>query len=189
MAVTTALLTTLLLAFTLAAPTLNNRQHRNGIRHAQNPPQSIPPYPTDDYTYSTSLSPIDSSVGYALPSGFAALSGYALPSGTGSTHPPLSVITAPGTGDFHPPHTIDTGPFTLPTMTSTPASTSTTISAGPLGTGSSNGSAPCAPNGALICNGLYQFGLCNWGRAVWQDVAPETACHDGRIDFAPGYPL
>jgi hypothetical protein len=39
----------------------------------------------------------------------------------------------------------------------------------------------CSPNGALVCNGETQFGLCNWGAVVWQPVAAGTKCRDGKI--------
>ncbi|KAH0094024.1 hypothetical protein KCU96_g6384, partial [Aureobasidium melanogenum] len=51
-------------------------------------------------------------------------------------------------------------------------------------------STSCSTNGALICNGPTQFGLCNFGQVVWQPVAPGTACEDGQIvgDSEPDSP-
>ena len=46
----------------------------------------------------------------------------------------------------------------------------------PMSTGTS-----CSPNGAVVCNGPHEFGLCNWGKVVFQPVAAGTACHDGMI--------
>ena len=39
----------------------------------------------------------------------------------------------------------------------------------------------CPVNGALVCNGSRQFGLCNFGSVIWQPVADGTACQDGKI--------
>ncbi|KAI9708957.1 MAG: hypothetical protein M1820_003651 [Bogoriella megaspora] len=50
-----------------------------------------------------------------------------------------------------------------------------------------SGPAQCSKNGELLCNGPGQFGLCDWGTVVWQDVALGTACQAGKIVFAPGY--
>lgn len=47
--------------------------------------------------------------------------------------------------------------------------------------GMTQGRATCSTNGAIVCNGESQFGLCNWGEVVWQHVAAGTACRDGEI--------
>ena len=39
----------------------------------------------------------------------------------------------------------------------------------------------CGENGAIVCNGGDQFGICNHGSVVWQAVAPGTACQGGAI--------
>jgi hypothetical protein len=63
--------------------------------------------------------------------------------------------------------------------TGTPAKPS---SAPSTGGGSTGGSAnTCSQNGAVVCNGEKQFGLCNNGKVVWQDVATGTACVNGVI--------
>jgi hypothetical protein len=49
-----------------------------------------------------------------------------------------------------------------------------------FGTGTTDGTT-CSPNGALVCNGETQFGLCNWGKVVWQPVAAGTTCQNGKI--------
>jgi hypothetical protein len=49
-------------------------------------------------------------------------------------------------------------------------------------TGGSTGSAgSCSSEGAIVCNGADQFGLCNGGSIVWQAVAPGTTCSNGNI--------
>ncbi|KAK3208438.1 hypothetical protein GRF29_77g717692 [Pseudopithomyces chartarum] len=42
----------------------------------------------------------------------------------------------------------------------------------------------CFPNGTLVCHGEKQFGLCNNGKLVWQDVAPGTICRDNTVMHA-----
>ena len=39
----------------------------------------------------------------------------------------------------------------------------------------------CSTPGAVVCNGEKQFGLCNNGAVVWQEVAAGTACVNGVI--------
>ncbi|KAF1842362.1 lytic polysaccharide monooxygenase [Cucurbitaria berberidis CBS 394.84] len=42
-------------------------------------------------------------------------------------------------------------------------------------------STTCTSNGAIVCNGTTQFGLCNNGNVVWQAVAAGTTCANGVI--------
>ncbi|KAJ4374059.1 hypothetical protein N0V83_002798 [Neocucurbitaria cava] len=79
-----------------------------------------------------------------------------------STSTTLVTVTASGTA----PLAAD------PTGTATPAQ--------PTSGGSSGGST-CTTNGAVVCNGTTQFGLCNNGNVVWQDVAAGTTCANGVI--------
>jgi hypothetical protein len=78
---------------------------------------------------------------------------------------------------------------TLVTVTGTPSAPSATV---PLGTGSpaasstpstpsAGGSGTCTENGAIVCNGTDQFGLCNNGEVVWQAVAVGTTCSNGIV--------
>ncbi|KAF1981229.1 lytic polysaccharide monooxygenase [Aulographum hederae CBS 113979] len=39
----------------------------------------------------------------------------------------------------------------------------------------------CTTEGAVVCNGSDQWGLCDHGKVVFQPVAAGTACHDGKI--------
>ncbi|KAK8187328.1 hypothetical protein HDK77DRAFT_428216 [Phyllosticta capitalensis] len=66
-------------------------------------------------------------------------------------------------------------PVTTPAAASTPAT-----AAAPAGTGSSS-CVPCSTDGAVVCMGSSQFGLCNYGCAVPQAVAAGTSCSDGKI--------
>lgn len=89
--------------------------------------------------------------------------------------------------------TISSAPSTLSPVPSavntTTAAAASTTSASAYIPSSSPSTAPapysnstsCNTNGALVCNGPTQFGLCNFGQVVWQPVAPGTACEDGQI--------
>ncbi|KAF2202691.1 hypothetical protein GQ43DRAFT_501137 [Delitschia confertaspora ATCC 74209] len=39
----------------------------------------------------------------------------------------------------------------------------------------------CRSEGQILCNGDFQYGICNHGFVVFQPVAPGTRCHEGRI--------
>lgn len=43
------------------------------------------------------------------------------------------------------------------------------------------GNKACSEEGAIMCNGTSQFGLCNNGQITWQAVAPGTTCSNGVI--------
>jgi hypothetical protein len=70
--------------------------------------------------------------------------------------------------------------------TATPAQPSSPSTGGGSGapsspsTGGGSGTS-CSTNGAIVCNGEKQFGLCNNGNVVWQDVASGTACTNGVV--------
>jgi hypothetical protein len=62
-----------------------------------------------------------------------------------------------------------------------PSSPSTGGGSAPSTPGAGGASGTCSSNGAVVCNGEKQFGLCNNGQVVWQDVASGTACVNGVI--------
>jgi hypothetical protein len=62
-----------------------------------------------------------------------------------------------------------------------PSSPSTGVGSAPSTPGAGGASGTCSSNGAVVCNGEKQFGLCNNGQVVWQDVASGTACVNGVI--------
>ncbi|KAF2706740.1 lytic polysaccharide monooxygenase, partial [Pleomassaria siparia CBS 279.74] len=43
------------------------------------------------------------------------------------------------------------------------------------------GDTSCTTDGAVVCNGESQFGLCNHGQVAWQAVAAGTKCNNGVI--------
>lgn len=68
-------------------------------------------------------------------------------------------------------------PTAVPTSPPTPVDTPATNGNGTVGSS-------CGDDGTMICNGPKQFGICNFGKVVWQDVAAGTQCKDGKITFA-----
>ncbi|KAI7106208.1 hypothetical protein KC343_g19534 [Hortaea werneckii] len=115
-------------------------------------------------------------------------SGYLYPSGTVSpTNSTLPVggasptVTQPITES---PTSVSSSFNSVPTsnVTITPSVTSSaTASPLPTTTPGNNGTAACnsVRDGSLVCNGEEQYGLCTRGRAIFQNVAPGTACITG----------
>jgi hypothetical protein len=88
-----------------------------------------------------------------------------------STSTTLVTVTAAPTAPSPAQPTVPagTGSPAVPTAPSSPP------------TGGSGGSSTCTENGAIVCNGDSQFGLCNNGEVVWQDVAAGTTCSNGAV--------
>lgn len=106
-------------------------------------------------------------------------------------------VFAPGASSAAPAASTQT---TLVTVTGTPSTPSKTTAAASKPTGTApaagtgaSGAAPtsapaaggssgtCTTNGAVVCNGPTQFGLCDNGSVVWQAVAAGTTCSNGTI--------
>ncbi|KAL6151427.1 hypothetical protein ACJBU6_10410 [Exserohilum turcicum] len=97
-------------------------------------------------------------------------------------------VFAPGASSAAPVPSTST---TLVTVTATPTAPAPVAPTPPVGTGSpsapsspsggSGGSGTCSQNGAIVCNGANQFGICNNGNVVWQAVAAGTTCSNGNI--------
>lgn len=47
--------------------------------------------------------------------------------------------------------------------------------------GNTGSSGQCTTDGAIVCNGPTQFGLCDHGSVVWQATSAGTACENGAI--------
>ncbi|KAK1067389.1 hypothetical protein LTR12_017587 [Friedmanniomyces endolithicus] len=126
-------------------------------------------------TTTTSIAANSSSTTATLPYPYPYYTGYpSFPSGVFPTGVfPSGYLTMPN-------NTSTTAPPNATTPTETDYSPSAVV---PTSTG-----VTCSPNGELICNGPNEFGLCNWGRVVWQPVAPGTACVHGAITWAGDYP-
>jgi hypothetical protein len=124
----------------------------------------------------------------------------AVPSNTGGLFAPSASSAAPEsttlvtvTASPQPP--VETPTATVPAESGFPTP-SGTPSGTPIGSGSpslptggapSNGGQACSENGAIVCNGPTQFGLCNNGAVVFQDVAAGTTCVDGKISKRDSY--
>ncbi|EKG19378.1 hypothetical protein MPH_03241 [Macrophomina phaseolina MS6] len=71
-----------------------------------------------------------------------------------------------------------------PSASAAPANTTTYTPPSPAHSNSTANSSPtCSEDGELVCNGPSQFGICNFGKIVWQDIAAGTQCRDGQITF------
>ncbi|EMD65510.1 hypothetical protein GGP41_010392 [Bipolaris sorokiniana] len=92
-----------------------------------------------------------------------------------STSTTLVTVTATPTPPVRPTPPAGTGSPATPTTPSTPGGGSGTPST-PGG-----GSSTCSEDGAIVCNGATQFGICNNGKLVWQEVAAGTTCANGSI--------
>ncbi|KAK1759907.1 hypothetical protein QBC47DRAFT_292655 [Echria macrotheca] len=69
-----------------------------------------------------------------------------------------------------------------PTPIAQPAPPAAPAAGSGSGSGSGAGSAQsCSPDGAIICIGASQFGICDHGHAVPQALAPGTSCSNGVI--------
>ncbi|KAK7188651.1 hypothetical protein DPSP01_005611 [Paraphaeosphaeria sporulosa] len=67
---------------------------------------------------------------------------------------------------------------TIPSSTAPANPGSGSETGGSTGSGSAG---TCSSEGAIVCNGANQFGICNGGSVVWQAVAPGTTCSNGNI--------
>ena len=127
-------------------------------------PAASPAQPTSVASSSTAPSatvPASSASSAAPPSTFST---HTVPasSATQSAYPTLSPtlgqgVSGPSTGSAAP--------------TGSPSSSS----------GSAGSSGQCTTDGAMVCNGPTQFGLCDHGSVVWQAVAAGTTCSNGAI--------
>ncbi|ORX97065.1 hypothetical protein BCR34DRAFT_497237 [Clohesyomyces aquaticus] len=63
---------------------------------------------------------------------------------------------------------------------SAPAAPSSPTAPGGAG-GVFGGDGTCSQEGAVVCNGESQFGICNHGKIVFQPVAAGTKCQNGQI--------
>ncbi|KAF1964726.1 hypothetical protein BU23DRAFT_51853 [Bimuria novae-zelandiae CBS 107.79] len=101
-----------------------------------------------------------------------------------SSSAPAGGVFAPGASSVVP-STFATVATSTPSSTGAPSAGgdgSTETGSGSTGGstgGASNGS--CSSEGAIVCNGSDQFGICNGGSVVWQAVAPGTTCSNGTV--------
>jgi len=86
---------------------------------------------------------------------------------------------------------------TLVTSSVSPSTIAVTTSPQSIGTAlgaafpsASASIATCPADGAVVCNGTDQFGVCDNGKVVWQAVAAGTKCQGGKVvkrHFRPVY--
>ncbi|USP82665.1 lytic polysaccharide monooxygenase [Curvularia clavata] len=93
-----------------------------------------------------------------------------------STSTTLVTVTATPTAPVRPTPPLGTGSPAAPTAPSTGGGSGT-----PSTPSTGGGSGTCSQNGAIVCNGSTQFGICNNGNVVWQAVASGTTCSNGVI--------
>lgn len=73
-------------------------------------------------------------------------------------------------------------PATSPAGSGVPPSPTGSPSSGSFNGGNSTaGVSACSTDGVIVCNGSTQFGICNHGSVVWQDVAAGTTCNNGQV--------
>lgn len=124
-------------------------------------PVATSPVATSPAAGQSSLVAVTSAVpSYGGSGVFAPGASGAVPTGTSTTL--ITVTAKPTTGS------------PAATGTASPAVPSTPSAGG-------GGSTTCTTNGAVVCNGTTQFGLCNNGKVVWQAVAAGTTCSNGVI--------
>jgi hypothetical protein len=91
---------------------------------------------------------------------------------TSSAPPPAYPTLSPSMGQGVP------GPSSGASAASPTGSPSSSSSASNAAAGSFT---TCTTEGAVVCNGTDQFGLCDHGSVVWQKVASGTTCSNGSI--------
>ncbi|EOA81334.1 hypothetical protein ACJQWK_10440 [Exserohilum turcicum] len=148
------------------------------------PPTGGAPAPGASFPAGGAPSPAPTSVAGSKPSASPTSPAVGKPS------PPTNGggVFAPGASSAAPVPSTST---TLVTVTATPTAPAPVAPTPPVGTGSpsapsspsggSGGSGTCSQNGAIVCNGANQFGICNNGNVVWQAVAAGTTCSNGNI--------
>lgn len=132
-------------------------------------PAASPAQPTSSASSSVAPSataPASSASSAASPSTFST---HTVPASSAAppAYPTLSPtigqgVSGPSTGSSSP--------------TGSPASSS-----GSTSSGSTGSPGQCTTEGAIVCNGSSQFGLCDHGSVVWQSVAAGTTCSNGAI--------
>lgn len=119
----------------------------------------------------------------------AAFTSAASPPPASSSFASNPAISSPGSntggGSSNPDPSIPVLPSLITIFTVfAPAPAATKAPAAPAAPVSAEGKTPCpagTADGALVCNGPLQFGLCNHGYIVWEAVASGTQCNNGLI--------
>lgn len=143
---------------------------------------SQPPASSAQPTSTAASSPISSAAPSATIPASSASS--AAPPSTFSTH----TVPAPSAAPSAYPTLSPTlgqgvsGPSTgTAPSTGSPSSSSGNSASGSSSSGSAGSSGQCTTDGAIVCNGSTQFGICDHGNVVWQALAAGTSCSNGAI--------
>ncbi|KAI5458987.1 hypothetical protein BGZ63DRAFT_338411, partial [Mariannaea sp. PMI_226] len=137
-------------------------------------------------------------LGFPDPGNFGKVNDQITPGSEGNCKPPSEPKFQTSSGDSSQPPVSNTQVSAAPPITSsvvvssaaqaapsqTIPSTSITIPESPVCPGQPAGTekmVPCAVSGAVICISDTQFGLCNSGFAMPQNLAAGTVCRDGAI--------
>lgn len=162
----------------------------NGLyTQASAPAVATSPVSTQQAAASDAASP---SAGSAGSSGFTTLASPSALSVAMTVPAGNASATAPQYSSYAPvPYTSVAGSSQQASSTAMDGMDGATSAAAPAIATSSSGASPstgagasgntCPTDGAVVCNGPSQFGLCNFGKVVWQDVAAGTTCSNGVI--------
>ena len=112
--------------------------------------------------------------------------GASKPTPTGGAPKPTgsAPVLAPGASSAAPTTLATVVAPTAPAGTASPPSATGAPSTGAPSTGAPSAggaSGSCSSDGAIVCNGTSQFGICNKGQVTWQAVAAGTQCANGVI--------
>ena len=130
------------------------------------------------------------SAGGAVATGGVASSGASAPAATSAISTPVATsnpggVFAPGASSAAAAPTSFTTLVVTNTAAAPAAPSSVAAPIGGTGVGTapaaSSTCVPCSNNGAVVCIGTTQFGICDYGCAMPQDLAAGTTCSNGTI--------
>jgi hypothetical protein len=110
------------------------------------------------------------------------------PAGTPTTAPTVPSnpggVFAPGASSAAPAPSAAPTPAPEAPVVTPPTNDTPVVSPPTNNTPSSTEGVPCDTDGAIVCIGSNQFGVCNWGTAVPQSLTAGTVCSNGVISAA-----
>jgi hypothetical protein len=113
----------------------------------------------------------------APPASTAAPASPSAPTASTSTVRTMVTVTASSGAQSAAP----TSAAPAPTSAAASAPAAAQPSGAPAASAPAAGGSTCATDGAIVCNGETQFGICNHGNVIWQGVAAGTKCEGGKI--------
>jgi hypothetical protein len=137
-------------------------------------PEEEAPAPTQPAS-TAAPSPIPSNPGGIFaPGASSAAPAPSEPASPTSSAAPVQSAAPTGAPVYSPPENNSPPENTTPPKTETPKTPTT-------GAPASGQGVPCDKDGAIVCIGSNQFGVCNWGVAFPQALASGTTCSGGVI--------